>query len=31
VGGPCTDNADYRKATTRTSPRQFRAALKITF
>jgi hypothetical protein len=28
---PCTDNPDYRKGTARISPRQFRAALKITF
>jgi hypothetical protein len=28
---PCTDNADYRKATARVSPRQFRVALKVTF
>ncbi|HTY41871.1 MAG TPA: TonB-dependent receptor [Thermoanaerobaculia bacterium] len=28
---PCTDNPDYRKATSRTSPRQFRVALKVTF
>ena len=29
--GPCTDNPDYRKALTRTNPRQFRAALKVSF
>ena len=28
---PCTDSPDYRKANQRTSPRLFRAALKITF
>ena len=28
---PCTDNPDYRKATARTAPRQFRVALKVTF
>jgi outer membrane receptor protein involved in Fe transport len=28
---PCTDNVDYRKATARTDPRLFRAALKISF
>jgi hypothetical protein len=28
---PCTDNIDYRKATTRTGARLLRAALKITF
>ena len=28
---PCSDNADYRKATSRTDPRLIRAALKITF
>lgn len=29
--GPCTDNPNYRKAQARIPPRQFRAALKITF
>ena len=28
---PCSDNVDYRKATTRTGFRQLRAALKIAF
>jgi outer membrane receptor protein involved in Fe transport len=28
---PCTDNVDYRKTNSRTSPRLFRAALRITF
>jgi hypothetical protein len=28
---PCTDNADYRKATARVASRFLRAALKITF
>jgi outer membrane receptor protein involved in Fe transport len=28
---PCSDNVDYRKATSRVSPRLFRAALKISF
>jgi len=28
---PCSDNPDYRKATSRTNPRLFRAALKISF
>jgi hypothetical protein len=31
ASAPCTDNADYRKATTRVDPRLLRAALKITF
>ena len=28
---PCSDNVDYRKATSRVTPRLFRAALKISF
>jgi hypothetical protein len=28
---PCSDNVDYRKATTRVAARLFRAALKISF